>query len=144
MSLAFRNITASPNDPVEGWPAEAVVTALERGDLGVLARLADAVDDEPWGRTARQIEEAFGHTRPYGVVDLMVEAIRRARCRAEAAERAEVTAELSELISRSGLTRAEFARRMGTSRTRLSTYVNGSVVPSATLMVRARRIEPAR
>ena len=125
MALTFRNLVASPQDPVDTWPSEAVATALERGDLGDLSRLASAVATDPWGRTARQIEEALGHTRPYGVAELMEAAIRRARHRAEAAERAEVARELSELMSRSGLTRADFARRLGTSRSRLSTYLTG-------------------
>lgn len=78
MALAFRNILASPDDPVATWPSEAVVTAMERGDLGDFARLASAIGSDPWGRTARQVEEALGHTRPYGVTELMTEAIRRA------------------------------------------------------------------
>jgi hypothetical protein len=38
----------------------------------------------------------------------------------------------------------EFARRLGTSASRMSSYVNGSVVPSATLMVRARNVRRKR
>lgn len=140
MSLAFRNLTAAPDDPVDTWPTEAVVTALERGDLGHFARLASAIEADPWGRTARQVEEALGHTRPYGVAELMDEAIRRARLRAEAAERAIVAAELGQLLERSGLSRADFASHLGTSRSRLSTYLSGRVVPSAALVVRARRV----
>ena len=34
MSLAFRNIDVSPEEPVEVWPTEAILTALERGGLG--------------------------------------------------------------------------------------------------------------
>ena len=41
-----------------------------------------------------------------------------------------------ELVARSGLSMGGFASRVGTSRTRLSTYRTGSVVPSATLVVR--------
>ena len=29
--LKFRNITASPEDPVEIWPFEGMVAAVERG-----------------------------------------------------------------------------------------------------------------
>ncbi len=144
MPLTFRNLTTSPDDPVDTWPSEAIVTAMERGDLGHLALLASAIDADPWGRTARQIEEALGHTRPYGVAELMTEAIRRARRRAEAAERAAVAAELGELVRRSGLSRADFASRLGTSRSRLSTYLNGKVTPSAALMVRAERVSTGR
>ena len=38
------------------------------------------------------------------------------------------------------MSKSTFARRIGTSGSRLSTYLNGSVVPSAALMVRMRRV----
>ncbi|MGF1647054.1 MAG: helix-turn-helix domain-containing protein [Kineosporiaceae bacterium] len=47
-------------------------------------------------------------------------------------------------MTRSGLTSTEFASRIGTSRSRLSTYASGRVVPSAALMVRIRRTRRAR
>ena len=51
----------------------------------------------------------------------------------------EVAAEVRALITSSGLTVAELASRVGTSRTRLSTCRSGRVVPSATMMSRLRR-----
>jgi hypothetical protein len=63
IQLRFRNITASVDDPVETWPFEGIVAAVERGTL----------------------------------------------------------------------------LRLGTSRTRLSTYMSGRVTPSAALMLRMRR-----
>lgn len=143
MALSFRNLTTTPEEPVATWPAEAVLITLERGDLGDLRRLRDAITAEPWGRTARQVEEVLTHTRPYGVAELMESMISRARARTEAAERAAVASELRDLIDQSGLSRADFARRLGTSRSRLSTYAGGTVVPAATLLVRARRIVAA-
>ncbi|MDQ3664720.1 MAG: helix-turn-helix transcriptional regulator [Actinomycetota bacterium] len=139
MALTFRNVTASPDDPVTSWPTEAVLTTLERGDLDGLRRIRNAINVDPWGRTARQVEEVLGHTRPYGVAELMEAAIAAARAEADAAERAAVASELRRLVAESGLSRADFARRLGTSRSRLSTYLSGTVVPAATLMVRARR-----
>ncbi len=144
MSVAFRNVSSSPEDPVGSWPTEAVQAALERGDIGDWRRLADAVDADPWGRTARQIEEVLSHSRPYGTAELLERAIGAARARAEAEERALVAAELRQLVERSGLLQAEFARRLGTSASRMSSYVNGTVVPSATLMVRARNVTGKR
>jgi transcriptional regulator with XRE-family HTH domain len=44
------------------------------------------------------------------------------------------------LVAGSGLSKRDFAERIGTSRSRLSTYLSGKVVPSATLMVRMRRV----
>ncbi len=139
MALTFRNVTASPDDPVTSWPTEAVLTTLERGDLSDLRRIRNAITVDPWGRTARQVEEVLGHARPYGVAELMEAAIAAARAEADAAERAAVASELRSLVAESGLSRADFARRLGTSRSRLSTYLSGTVVPAATLMVRARR-----
>lgn len=140
MTVAFRNVEADPDDPVAQWPTEAVRAALERGGLPEWRRLATEIDAEPWGPTARRIEEIIAAGGPYGVGELFGRLIDAARSGAEARERAEVTDELRSLIEASGLSQAEFARRLGTSGSRLSTYVNGSVVPSATLVVRARGV----
>ena len=64
----------------------------------------------------------------------------RARERAEADERATVAAAIQEAIERSGLSQAEFASRIGTSPSRLSTYATGKVTPSAALMIRISRV----
>jgi transcriptional regulator with XRE-family HTH domain len=65
----------------------------------------------------------------------------RARARAEAEERAAVAAAIRDAVERSGLTQAEFASRIGTSSSRLSTYAAGKVTPSATLMLRISRVD---
>ncbi|MFD2862989.1 helix-turn-helix domain-containing protein [Salininema proteolyticum] len=41
------------------------------------------------------------------------------------------------------MSQAEFAERIGTSASRLSTYISGKVMPSAALMVRIRRVVAA-
>jgi transcriptional regulator with XRE-family HTH domain len=51
-----------------------------------------------------------------------------------------VAAEIRDVVAGSGLSRQVFALRLGTSRPRLSTYMSGKVTPSASLMVRMRRI----
>jgi predicted XRE-type DNA-binding protein len=140
MPLAFRNLTIDPSEPVANWPTEAVQAALERGDLADWHRLAIEVVRHPWGRTARTLEEVLSYSRPYGVADAMETVIARARMRAERREREEIAAEIQQAIERSGLTRAELASRLGTSASRLSTYATGKVVPSATFMVRIRRL----
>jgi DNA-binding transcriptional regulator YiaG len=138
--LAFRNLTITADAPVADWPTEAVQTALERGDLADWHRIVVAVQADPWGRTARQLEEVLSHSRPYGVAEAMETALARARERAEANESAAVAAEIRAAVGRSGLSQAEFASRIGTSASRLSTYASGKVTPSATLMVRIRRV----
>jgi DNA-binding transcriptional regulator YiaG len=137
--LAFRNVDASPEDPVSEWPLEAIQTALERGGLAHWRRLADTIQAQPWGPVARRVEEVLTHSRPYGVAPAMERAIARAREGSEVAEREAVAAEVGGLVRASGLSRAEFASRIGTSASRLSTYATGKVTPSAALLVRMRR-----
>lgn len=106
--------------------------------LGHWRRLAEAIREQPWGPVARRVEEALGYSRPYGVGEAMERVIEGARQDAEARERAEVAAEVDRLVRESGLSRSEFASRVGTSASRLSTYVSGKVTPSAALLVRIR------
>lgn len=141
--LIFRNVDASPDDPVESWPLEAIQTALERGSLMHWRRLAAAIKAQPWGPVARDVEEVLTYSRPYGVAKTMARVIDRARRDAEAAERAAVAAEVQRLIEESGLSRREFASRIGTSTSRLSTYATGRVAPSAALLVRMRSVAEA-
>ena len=140
MTVAFRNVDADPGAPVEEWPYEALVTAIERGTLGDWVRITRAVDADPWGPVARQVEDYLSYAQPWGVGPLLSRAVARARRQAEEAERAEVAREIAQLAARSGLSLAELAGRLGTSRSRLSTYRSGRVTPSAAFLVRLRRL----
>ena len=139
MALAFRNIDASPDDPVQTWPFEGVLTALERGGLSQWRRLVAAIYAEPWGQVARYVEQALAISHPFGVAEVMTEVIAHARAGAEEAERLEVAAAVRKLIAGSGRTQARFAADIGTSPSRLSTYASGKVVPSAAMLARMRR-----
>lgn len=139
MTLSFRNIDVSPDEPVEQWPFEGVQAALERGGLSQWRRLAAAVRERPWGPVARRIEQALTIDRPYGVAELMDCVIAQSRADAEESERAEVSERIADAIARSGVSRREFAAQVGTSASRLSTYVSGKVSPSAAMLVRIER-----
>jgi DNA-binding transcriptional regulator YiaG len=139
-ALKFRNITASVEDPVETWPFEGILAAVERGTLPDWRRLATAIRADPWGPVAQQVTEAIELSRPYGTSQLLMSVIDRARQEAADAEREQVAAEIRAFVARSGLSRQDFALRLGTSRTRLSTYMSGKVTPSAALMLRIRRV----
>jgi transcriptional regulator with XRE-family HTH domain len=91
-----------------------------------------------------EVEDYLGYQQPSGVAPLLRRAIAAAREAAEAAERAEVATLVDRLIAESGLSMAEFASRVGTSRSRMSTYRSGRVVPAATMVVRMRRVSSAR
>jgi predicted XRE-type DNA-binding protein len=139
-ALKFRNLTASPDDPVETWPFEGILAAVERGTLPDWRRLAKVIQADPWGPVAQQVLEAVRLTRPYGTAELLEGVVERARKLAADSERGEVAAQVRRLVSDSGLSQRDFADRIGTSRSRLSTYMSGKVMPSAALMVRMRRV----
>lgn len=144
MAVRFRNVDAEPSDPVESWPYEGLVAAIERGTFNDWVRITRAIDQEPWGPIARRVEEYLSYESPWGVGPLLQRAIARARTQATEQEKREVADEVSRLIERSGLTMAMFASRIGTSRSRLSTYRSGSVTPSAALLHRMRRLVDRR
>ena len=139
-TLRFRNIDASPDDPVETWPFEGILAAVERGTLPDWRRLASAIQADPWGPVAHQVMEAVHLSHPYGTTELLEGVVARARKLATDSERADVASEVRDLVAISGLSKQDFAVRLGTSRSRLSTYMSGKVVPSATSLVRMRRV----
>jgi len=144
MGLRFRNVDASPDDGVRTWPYEALVTAIDRGLVPDWQPLFAEIRRSPWGRVARRIERYLSYREPDGVSTLFALAIDRARTGAEKEERAEVAARVREAVYRSGLTNAELALLVGTSASRLSTYLNGKVTPSAAMLVRIEKAASTR
>lgn len=140
MTTAFRNVEGSSDMPVEEWPYEALVATIERGTIRQWLPLIRAVQRRPWGNVARRIDDYLGYQHPYGTGPLLRRAITHARSAAEAHERHVVSANVRSLIKRSGLSTEEFARAIGTSRSRLSTYASGKVVPAATMLVRMESV----
>ena len=129
-----------PEQPVEFWPTSAIRSALQGGDIDTWKRIAGALKRDPYGRTARQVEEVLEGTRPYGISKALWEVLERARAHLEANERAEVARHVRLLIDRSGLAEQEFASRIGVEPEDLAAYLDGSVSPSASLMIRIRRL----
>lgn len=142
--LAFRNLDLTPEAPVEEWPVEAILTAIERGSLAHWRRVVASIRREPWGTTARRTESALELTDAYGITPVLRRAIARARADADLEERAAVANRIRELVDASGMGRTEFASQIGTSPSRLSTYATGKVVPSAALLLRMERVAQKR
>lgn len=140
MSVRFRNVDADPRDPVATWPYEGLVAAIERGSVHDWARITSVVRGDPWGDVARSVEDYLRYAESSGVTALLRRAIDRSRSESDQADRAVVAKRVRHLVERSGLTGAQFAARLGTSPSRLSTYASGRVVPSAALMVRMERV----
>jgi DNA-binding transcriptional regulator YiaG len=140
MTVSFRNVDVPDGAPVSSWPYEAIVAVIEHGSVSDWAVLTREIRLDPWGPVARQVEEYLSYERPPGVAGLLERAVATSRAAATASERAEVVAEVDAFVRRSGLTSKEFAERIGTSASRLSTYRTGKVTPSAALLVRMRRL----
>ena len=126
--------------PVEFWPTSAIRTALETDDLTVWQRIVVAIKRDPYGRTARQVEEVLETARPYGVSKALSEVLTRAREHLEANERAEVGRHVQVLLERSGLGEQEFASRIGVPSDDFGNYLSGQISPPASLMIRMRRL----
>lgn len=144
----FRNINGSPEDPVSTWPAEAFTAVLAYGGLPEYRPVALEIQSDPWGWAAQCMESALAavdledEENPvdlgaYRLFEYLLSDSRRA---AASQEREEVAAQLRRLVKASGLSQADFALRCGTSRSRLSTYLNAKVSPRADFMVRAMRV----
>lgn len=129
-----------PDQPVEFWSTAAIRSALHGGDIETWKLIAAAVKRDPYGRTARQVEEIFERTPPYGISKALWEVLERARTQLESNERAEVARHMRLLIDRSGLEQQEFASRSGVAPEDLASYLDGSTSPSAALMIRMRRL----
>ena len=126
--------------PVEFWPTSAIRAALETDDLEVWQRIVVAIKRDPYGRTARQVEEVLETARLYGVSKALSEVLSRTREHLEANERAEVGRHVQTLLERSGLGQDEFASRIGVPSKDFAAYLGGETSPPASLMIRMRRL----
>lgn len=126
--------------PVEFWPTASIREALQSGDITVWQRIVVAIKRDPYGRTARQVEEVLDTAAPYGVSQALTEVLVRARNHLENNERTEAARHVRILMERSGLSVEEFASRSGVGTTDFAAYLNATVSPPASLMIRMRRL----
>lgn len=141
MTVTFRNVDASPNDDVRTWPFEALVTVIERGLVPDWKPVLHEIRHSPWGPVARRVERYLDSRDPEadGAGVLFALAIEHARSDCEGADRAEVVTRVRAAIENTGFSNGEFAELVGTSASRLSTYRNGKVMPSAAMLMRIER-----
>lgn len=136
MPVVFRNVDAALSDHVTSWPYEALVTVIDTGLVDDWQPLISEVRRSPWGEVARRVERYLSYREPDGVGAFFALAIDRARELTELAERDVVAERVRGAVEQSALTNAAFARLVGTSASRLSTYATGSVTPSAAMLIR--------
>lgn len=134
MALKFRNIKASPSDPVASWGTEGMVTALERGTIihwqrMIRAALASA-------EVYESLQEALEINQSRQAASWVKEQLRRAGW-----SDLEIVAHKLKLANlESGLSQKEFAKELGTSASRFSTYLSAQVSPRAELVEKAIRL----
>jgi len=134
--MKFRNIDVTPDDPVDTWGVEGMLIALERGDIFQWRRIAATVQDNPCGAAALDLEEALAQAQSPGPVALLARVLNDARVGAKAT----VIRRLKHAVRRTGMTLRQFAPLVGTSYSRLSTYLSGDAVPSAALAWRIEQV----
>ena len=84
----FPSRPANGDRPVEFWPTSAIRSVLEGGDIGTWKQIAVAIKRDPFGRTARQVEEVLETSRPYGISKALAEVL-ESRPRALGGQRAQ-------------------------------------------------------
>lgn len=117
-----------------------VLDTFASGDVLLWRRLVVAAMAEPWaGRATEHLALLDQQERPSEFASLRALA-EMARRVAEEDERRAVADHIRTTIASTGLTQREFATLVGTSPSRLSTYVTGSVTPSAAMLLRINRM----
>ncbi|RFA11562.1 hypothetical protein B7R21_12750 [Subtercola boreus] len=134
MPLRFRNIEATPDDPVSAWGFEGMLAAIDRGYAHDWRKLVDAVATDPELRPV--FDEAAEAAESRSTVGLLESALARAT-----ATPAELALErLREAYRGTRMTQARLARELGTSRPRLNSYLAGRVTPSMDVLVAVEQI----
>lgn len=143
MSLRFRNIEAQPSDPVDTWGVEGIVAAIERGGLAHLQRIVRAVDANPTGPVAQDLAEATEILSDPDALGFVKARLLDSYLRRAQDSDAEVAHQVQSALDYSGVSLREFADRIGTSASRLSTYATGSTRPSAAKLIEIQRASVA-
>ena len=139
-TAAPRRRQAVDQRPVEFWPTSSIRAALETDDLTVWQRIVTAIKRDPYGRTARQVEEVLETEQPYGVSAALSEVLDKAREHLEDNERTEVSRHVRQLLERSELGAPEFASRIGVPLDEFTGWLDAVGTPAASMMIRMRRL----
>lgn len=125
--MKFRNLDASPEDPVSTWGVEGMLTAVDRGGLSQWRRIAAAVREQPYRDAARDLEQALVLAESAGAVALLKHALESART----SDKDRFALEFRSVLDQLGMTHQAAAEFLGTSRSRISSYCSAAVMPSA-------------
>ena len=112
---------------------------LEQHGAGAWRQVLANVAANPWGPDVSRLLDLADEAGMAAPAEAIAECAEVYRKRHDDADRLEVAMEIRRLVAISGCSQRQFARYVGTSAPRLSTYVNGAVTPSAALMLRISR-----
>ncbi|PWN03192.1 hypothetical protein DJ010_08705 [Nocardioides silvaticus] len=119
--------------------AQELTQVIEKRGAAEWRRVLAIIAGNPWGPEVNRLVELANEAdlpAPAAAVEWCAKVYRK---RFEEAERLEVAKEIRRLVAISGCSQRQFAQYIGTSPSRLSTYVNGLVTPSAAMMLRISR-----
>ncbi|WP_215815355.1 helix-turn-helix domain-containing protein [Pimelobacter sp. 30-1] len=142
--LLFQTIDVVPSTvavdeviPVDS--ADELVRLLDHGSVVEWRRHLQRLATSPWGPYAESIAELAAVAGRPAIGTVL------AWCRAwgHEREREQIARHVQHLVAVSGASQRQFAARIGTSPSRLSSYIRGSVTPSAALFLRIQRASRA-
>jgi hypothetical protein len=107
-----------------------------RAHLGMIAA-------SPWGPYAEQLVALARQSGRPLVLSSTESSVEQCREWLRDQERDQVAREIRHLVALSGTSQREFSGLIGTSPSRLSTYVRGTVTPSAAMLLRIQRVSRA-
>jgi DNA-binding transcriptional regulator YiaG len=142
-AAAFRlllvGIDSTRPDPIPSTAQHFRAVVEQHGVNGWRGLLAN-VPAHPWGPAVAQLEALAAEADLPDALLAIQECSRIYRKRMEDDERLAVAREIRRLVRKSGCTQRMFATYVGTSASRMSTYVNGIVVPSSTMLLRMQKM----
>ena len=75
--LKFRNLNITPEDPVDQWGVEGILTAIDRGSLQHWKRIIAAITENPTGKVSKDLREALELAEDAGVTAYLRRALTR-------------------------------------------------------------------
>jgi len=123
---------------------EQLLDLLEHGNASRWRAALLPLIESPWGPYGQHIVRLTRDADLPAVAAVLEECRKVYQQRQEQRERDAIAREIRRLVAISGLTQRQFSAQIGTSPSRLSTYVNGRVIPSAAMLLRIRRVAQAQ
>lgn len=126
-----------------GTPLRTVEEARElfgTDDIRLWRGQAALIAANPWGPYPIELERMLREAGLTVPADRAADCAELYRRRTEKHERMEIARFIRQAVESSGMLQRDFAKLIGTSASRLSTYMSGGVTPSAAMMLRIARV----